>query len=596
MNSLSDELRIEVFKYLTTPISLALSNNRWYTISQDSHARAEWLIHKYGKSHALFHAVRLGKNFLTLKVVQTLISRNVLISRYFIQRLHKSLHIYDEQLKLMSQMFGYNSPEISWGNDIPLPVFDELFSRASDILKLNEENFAIKANDMDMFYLLTSDPIFASQGFIQNIDQIRDLILNKKFAPFPPDPQATTDKSQNDRQYSKKGFESGRQLMVIARAILIYPELVNLWKEIGHHEICDDVNELVIARIFFLLFPSSPPLSRNDQRYPSMGRIIGSIGHFMKLGFKITDKVMEQVFFLMERRLNIVGDTIMDAFQLIRKKTKSEIAIACLTKTVGIRNLQSTNLLEFLIKNIDEPIVDEMLIQILNRYKVGFLMNPESIKTRKAIRSLSLESNFYYWILKNYGPSSEITKRCFDDILESRVWIDLKSQEERMPEGFTQYDFKSTCSIYLEYCNEKILFQEKHLDYLLLTNNDEIIKPLFGISLPIVFGSQIKEKLPLKIPRKYKYERPIIINLYSRRKDDGHNMVEWRSKWLDLLQKIQNKIHINNSDVTENFKIMFERFWRKTFPDKKASNRNQNNKRTGKKPPASNPSKKLKKK
>ena len=56
MQSLSDELDISIFKFVTTPISLAVSCNKWHRISLDPHARAEWLIYKYGKSHALFHA------------------------------------------------------------------------------------------------------------------------------------------------------------------------------------------------------------------------------------------------------------------------------------------------------------------------------------------------------------------------------------------------------------------------------------------------------------------------------------------------------------------------------------------------------------
>ncbi|CAB4392174.1 unnamed protein product [Rhizophagus irregularis] len=44
---------------------------------------------------------------------------------------------------------------------------------------------------------------------------------------------------------------------------------------------------------------------------------------------------------------------------------------------------------------------------------------------------LSVHSNLYYWILKTYRPDSRNTQRCCEDIIESRIWVDLKLQESR---------------------------------------------------------------------------------------------------------------------------------------------------------------------
>jgi hypothetical protein len=32
-----------------------------------------------------------------------------------------------------------------------------------------------------------------------------------------------------------------------------------MWKEIGHHEICNDVNELIMQGALLILFPTTPP-------------------------------------------------------------------------------------------------------------------------------------------------------------------------------------------------------------------------------------------------------------------------------------------------------------------------------------------------
>src|SRR4051812_25950412 len=97
MEALSNEIRIEIFKFGNTT-SLSMTNHKWYAISQDPHARAEWLIYKYGRAHALFHAVRLGGSFITEDVVQTLLAKGAIISRYFIQRLLMHFGSYDEKL------------------------------------------------------------------------------------------------------------------------------------------------------------------------------------------------------------------------------------------------------------------------------------------------------------------------------------------------------------------------------------------------------------------------------------------------------------------------------------------------------------------
>src|SRR5436190_14541552 len=84
------EIKINIFKYVTFPLNLALTCRNWYVIVKDPYAKSEWLIAHYGKAHALCHAVNLGSTFIDIPVCQTLIARSVVISRYFIQKL--SIH------------------------------------------------------------------------------------------------------------------------------------------------------------------------------------------------------------------------------------------------------------------------------------------------------------------------------------------------------------------------------------------------------------------------------------------------------------------------------------------------------------------------
>src|SRR3954467_2166182 len=166
MESLYNEIRIEIFKFVNTPNSLALTDRKWYAISRDPHARAEWLIYKYGRAHALFHAVRLGNGFITEDVVQALLTRNAIISRYFIQRLLMHFGVDDE--KLIGFKIGVNQIDFvrirafqkkvypPWASNLLMPVFIELLNEGYNVLG---HNLAVKGNDMELFILLSTDPL-----------------------------------------------------------------------------------------------------------------------------------------------------------------------------------------------------------------------------------------------------------------------------------------------------------------------------------------------------------------------------------------------------------------------------------------------------
>ena len=53
---------------------------------------------------------------------------------------------------------------------------------------------------MELFHFLSAGPLiinYAPQKLLQNINEIRDLIMNKKFIPFPPRPKPTYEDTFN---------------------------------------------------------------------------------------------------------------------------------------------------------------------------------------------------------------------------------------------------------------------------------------------------------------------------------------------------------------------------------------------------------------
>jgi hypothetical protein len=315
------EIKIEIFKNVDNPISLALINRTWFTIFHDPHARSEWILNKYGRAHALFHAVRLGSNFLNLDVIKCLIAKKAILSRYFVQRLMLQCGKCDQKLLELRSTYNTNQESVKklnssqknhWGNDLPIDVFVFILEEA---MRLYKSDISIKGNDIELLHFLTAGPLMislASQQLLDNIEQIKDLILNKKFIPFPP----STNSSNCDYPRSD-GYENARQLNIVARAIVLYPDIVKLWKQIGYHEICEDTNSLVIQGVYLILFP--PNSNQQNWVCPDENVISKRIKTFLDLGFKLDNQTIKSVIYLFNDRLSEIGEVVLKSFCLANK-------------------------------------------------------------------------------------------------------------------------------------------------------------------------------------------------------------------------------------------------------------------------------------
>ncbi|RIA79566.1 hypothetical protein C1645_845495 [Glomus cerebriforme] len=332
MESLCDELKLEILRYTKTPILLIILNRNWYSTSQDPNARAEWLMYKYGRAHALFHAVRLGKSFITDNVAQSLIARGAIISRYFIQRLVMQFGIQDPKLDEMKVRYNSNvdniTPDCSWAASLPLSVFIKFMTEA--LHQLNGD-ISIKENDMELFQSLTAInlPINqASQIFFKNLSEIKDFILNHKFIPFPPRPKILPIAEQYHYP-SWDGYENNKHIHLLSRAVLIYPDIVKCWKQIGYHEVCRDLNDIVIKGMFMMLFPMTPPA--NWVR-PTPEFLAEKLKELIDIGFELNDDVIKSSIKIFKPKFDVMGETMIDSFVIIRGEHATEIAISALNE------------------------------------------------------------------------------------------------------------------------------------------------------------------------------------------------------------------------------------------------------------------------
>ena len=68
------ELFIEVYKHIRYPISLILTNKEFHHLCVDPVAKSIWALANFGRIHVLFYAISLGKTFITVDVVKTLLA------------------------------------------------------------------------------------------------------------------------------------------------------------------------------------------------------------------------------------------------------------------------------------------------------------------------------------------------------------------------------------------------------------------------------------------------------------------------------------------------------------------------------------------
>jgi len=301
------EINVEIFKYVETPISLALTNRNWYYISQDPHARAKWLLFKYGRAHALFHAVRLGNKFLTITVCKCLIEqRKAILSRYFLQK----LMVYN--IKFNPKLLNDNQK--IWGGDIEVEVFNYITHKAFNLYK-NE--MYINGNDIESLHYLTGGPLAIASTLpqiIKNIDDIKDLILEKKFIPFPPFPFVNT--CRCECYIRGDGYENARQLNILARAIAIYPDLINMWKQIGYYDICNDLNTFVLQRVYgILLQPDSS--NQINWKPPNVSDVVERLKIFIDHGFTLDKQTVKALIYLFNDKMTEVGDVLFKSIELI---------------------------------------------------------------------------------------------------------------------------------------------------------------------------------------------------------------------------------------------------------------------------------------
>ncbi|CAG8708465.1 12558_t:CDS:1 [Funneliformis mosseae] len=426
---LNVEIKVNIFKYVNTPLNLALSSKEWSIIARDTYAKTEWLIQQFGKAHAFFHGIRLGPAFINKNVCQSLFIKKAIFSRYLTQKLVIHYGLYDlklVELKIKNNIVDrsgaglvlhkYRNP---WAGNLPLEVFLYLLKEGA----VRFENQYQKGNDMELFHYLSAGPNvinYAPNILEKNFEKIKDLILKQRFVPFPPRPKPFQLNQKIVEEYPPKdGYENSRQLNVIARAILLESQLVGLWKEIGYNDICSDINDIVLEGAMLILFPPTPPL---EWICPSVDQVVTRLNNLIELGFDLSNKIVMNILQLFEHRLDDIGETIWNAFTTIRTEETTFSFVFGLFREAfePTRCQRKLFIINFLKSKTEQHdlIIKQILEQRFNDENI------DDFEFRSRRKSLILSPQIYEFILNTYGNESDLTLMCFKDILFLKIYYD----------------------------------------------------------------------------------------------------------------------------------------------------------------------------
>ncbi|RIB21098.1 kinase-like domain-containing protein [Gigaspora rosea] len=426
-----------------------------------------------------------------LSVVQKILEKGGIISRYFIQRLN--IHVDNIDTK---------KNKTCWANNIPTTVITCIFNEAKKRLNIDLSEL-FRNNDMKLFDNLLN----YSHDKEKNLKSIKQLILNWKFIPHPPRPKnQRLDEKILQIYPAEDGYENHEELRIIARAILICNNLINDWKEIGYHDIVYDINDLVIEEAFHMLFPSGQTTS---YIMPSEERITQILQQLLGFGFKLTYSVIFDLIQFFEPKLNDIGERIFNFFILIqendprnlystqelRKDFFTKIVIEAIKPKSNFKNIESLKVIYKSIGLECEAVFMEAMMY--HRDKSSFYANekekmiehPYSNERIPNYKHLLFNSLYYEWIITEFSEDSELAVFSFNDILRTIISMDKFNQntDEKVPS--CTYD--EICNVCKVYCDDKNFFSVSHLKLLKQVYHTEFLEPLFEFYLPELVELQV---------------------------------------------------------------------------------------------------------
>ncbi|CAG8586874.1 10774_t:CDS:1 [Paraglomus brasilianum] len=487
ISELPIELKVEIASCVQNPFFLARCSRDWYSIVNSPYTKHKWLLNKYGHIHALFHAVRIGKPFLNFDVAE-LVLKNSCISRYFVQR-----------LKLV---YGKHC---LWGNNISNNVYERI---------LNFKKGYRNDNRNDMHSIRQ---VLKKGG---NEDDIKTIIEVYGFTPFPPKPTFRTYIFENSARYEdnlpQNGYATASELKIVAKAIITYPNLLNVWRKIGYHEITEDLENPVVQLTLLNLYSTG---------VPSVQTVAEKLCNLQSIGFSLTDTLVGNAILLFKGRLVDVGKSLIEGFSIARKLSKGDILDICLIELLNpARILEQYDALDYIINSINDP--QKQILSAFEKYKIIEDENNPLTQSRMFLKY----SLIVYRYMLRFGAKSPVVKYLMKEIIIVHTWLTDTEDIDKLRDADTILD---------EYYTANVPFDRSLLPLFKEFSRTKPISYLFEGYLPALFGSEVQ--IPFMT-----FQIPEVDALAS-----STHTKELQRLWLEDIQSIQSEELINDEFKTQ---------------------------------------------
>src|SRR6185312_4231230 len=154
---------------------------------------------------------------------------------------------------------------------------------------------------------------------------IKTIIEVYGFIFFPPKPTFRTYIFENSAKYEdnlpQNGYATASELKIMAKAIITYPNLLNVWRKIGYHEITNDLENPVVQLTLLNLYSTN---------VPSGQAVAEKLCDLQLIGFLLTDTLVGNAILLFKKRLVDVGKSLIESFSIARNLSKGDILDICL--------------------------------------------------------------------------------------------------------------------------------------------------------------------------------------------------------------------------------------------------------------------------
>ncbi|CAG8564300.1 20308_t:CDS:2, partial [Racocetra persica] len=172
-------------------------------------------------------------------------------------------------------------------------------------------------------------------------------------------------------------------------------------------------------------------------------------------------------------------------------ETQSKFYIDILTGAIDPeRNMKTTNLWDFLRSYIGEK-NDHYFLKAMKYYYDKGNITIKNVTSME--RKLLLSPKYYNWVLLNFKSHPKVIFESFNDILETRVSIDINLQENNVVNE-TNSMICDTFKVYCQaYCYTEGLFLPSQLKIISKAASEDVLDPLFKCYLHMVF--EIKQTL-----------------------------------------------------------------------------------------------------